>query len=75
MIGGVIGGMGSVGFEPTRPDGLPEFESGAFNHSANSPWRCSGGAVSNGCSPAWVLAATSDAEAACGLIRRCNLQA
>ncbi len=28
-----------VGFEPTNPCGLPLFKSGAFNHSATSPWR------------------------------------
>ena len=28
-----------VGFEPTIPEtGMPDFESGAFDHSATFPW-------------------------------------
>ena len=35
-----------VGFEPTiRENRIPDFESGAFDHSATSPGHCEGGAA------------------------------
>jgi hypothetical protein len=38
-----------VGFEPTRPFGLPVFKTGAFDHSATPPVKKSGPGRGNLC--------------------------
>jgi hypothetical protein len=45
-LAGTSGMVERVGFEPTsRYDREPDFESGAFDHSATSPVGCFGGSL------------------------------